>query len=147
MSTPEEIVPGVYGVGFLSAVGLLALLAGCGGPVGVAGTGAGSLPFDGRSPVEPPAKRMRVLVELRRPSLATRMRARKLDAAGQRAYVASLGDEARALESALEAKGVRLRRPVLLARVWNGFAATSTGDLQRPSTMPERSPVGSWRRS
>jgi hypothetical protein len=73
---------------------------------------------------------MRVLVELRRPSLATRMRARKLDGAAQRAYVASLGDEARALESALEAKGVRLGRPVLLARVWNGFAATvDTGDL------------------
>src|SRR4051794_3130003 len=67
---------------------------------------------------------MRVLVELRRPSLATRMRASRLDAAAQRAYVASLGDEARALESALEAKGVRLRHPVLLARVWNGFAAT-----------------------
>src|SRR4051794_39652315 len=67
---------------------------------------------------------MRVLVQLRRPSLATRMRVRKLGAASQRAYVASLGDEARALESALEAKGVRLRRPVLLARVWNGFAAT-----------------------
>jgi hypothetical protein len=106
------------------------LLAGCGGAVGVSGTGAGSLPFDGRSPVEPAAKRMRVLVELRRPSLATRMRARKLDAAAQRAYVASLGDEARALESALEAKGVRLRHPVLLARVWNGFAATvDAGDL------------------
>jgi hypothetical protein len=73
---------------------------------------------------------MRVLVQLRRPSLATRMRAGKLGAAAQRAYVASLGDEARALESALEAKGVRLRRPVLLARVWNGFAATvDAGDL------------------
>jgi hypothetical protein len=111
-----------------AALGLLVpaaiVLAGCGGPVGPSGTGAGSLPFDGRSPVEPAAKRMRVLVQLRRPSLATQMRARKLDAAAQRAYVASLGDEARALESALEAKGVRLRRAVLLARVWNGFAAT-----------------------
>jgi hypothetical protein len=104
-------------------------LTGCGAePIGKSGTGGGSLPFDGRSPLEPPAKRMRVLVQLRRPSLATQVRARKLDPAAQRAYVASLGDEARALESALEAKGVRLRRAVLLARVWNGFAATVDAD-------------------
>jgi hypothetical protein len=100
--------------------------------VGLSGTGAGSLPFDGRSPLEPAAKRMRVLVQLHRPSLATRMRARKLDGAAQRAYVASLGGEVRALESALEAKGVRLGRPLLLARVWNGFAATvDAGDLPK----------------
>jgi hypothetical protein len=67
---------------------------------------------------------MRILVQLRRPSLATQVRTRRLGPAAQRAYVASLGDEAGALQSALEAKGVRLRRPVLLARVWNGFAAT-----------------------
>ncbi|MEA2409453.1 MAG: hypothetical protein QOC77_14 [Thermoleophilaceae bacterium] len=114
----------------LGAAVTVALLAGCGGAIGPSGSGAGSLPFDGRSPLDPPGKRMRVLVELRRPSLATQVRARGLSARAQRAYVASLGGEARALESALEAKGVRLGHTVLLARVWNGFAATvDAGDL------------------
>jgi hypothetical protein len=108
-----------------------ALLAGCGGgATGPGGTGAGSLPFDGRSPLVPPAKRMRVLVELRRPSLATQFADGALSAARQRAYVDSLRGEVGALRSALEAKGVRLRHPVLFARVWNGFAATvDTNDL------------------
>src|SRR4051812_36805252 len=35
-----------------------------------------------------------------------------------------MGTEARALRPALEARGVRRRKPVLYARVWNGFAAT-----------------------
>ncbi|MFL5956985.1 MAG: S8 family serine peptidase, partial [Solirubrobacterales bacterium] len=93
-------------------------------------TEAGSLPFDGRSPLVPPAKEMRVLVELRRPSLATQAAGGAIAPGRQRAYVSSLRNEVRALRSALEAKGVRLRRPVLYARVWNGFAATvDTADL------------------
>ena len=74
--------------------------------MGVEGTGAGSLPFDGRSPLEPPSKRMRVLVELRRPSLAEQVAKEDYSPVRQRLYVASLGNEARALQSALEAKGV-----------------------------------------
>jgi hypothetical protein len=109
--------------------GALALAA-CGGATGPEGTGAGSLPFDGRSPLVPPARQVRVLVELKRPSLAAQMARQSFGAGRQRAYVSSLGDEATALQSALRAKGVQLRRPVLFARVWNGFAATvDTGDL------------------
>jgi hypothetical protein len=100
-------------------------LAGCGaGATGLSGTGAGSLPFDGRSPLIPPEKEMRVLVELKRPSLAEQMAKQDYSPVRQRLYVDSLGNEARALQSALEAKGVRLRKPVLFARLWNGFAAT-----------------------
>jgi hypothetical protein len=51
----------------------VALMSGCGGATGPEGTGAGSLPFDGRSPLVPPAGQVRVLVELRRPSLAAQM--------------------------------------------------------------------------
>src|SRR4051794_7802738 len=73
---------------------------------------------------------MRVLVELRRPSLAAQVARGGYGPRRQRAYVSSLAGEVRALRSALEAKGVRLRRPVLFARVWNGFAATvDSGDL------------------
>jgi hypothetical protein len=100
------------------------VLAGCGGATGPEGTGAGSLPFNGRSPLVPPAKQVRVLVELRRPSLAAQMRKRSYAPGAQRAYVSSLGQEVAALQSALEAKNVKLRRPFEFARVWNGFAAT-----------------------
>jgi hypothetical protein len=107
----------------LAAVALL--LGGCGG-ADVTDTGADSLPFDGRSPLVPPAREVRVLVELRRPSLA----AARVPPARQAAYVSSLRNEVRALRSALQAKGVALRRPVVFARVWNGFAATvDTADL------------------
>ena len=99
-------------------------LAGCGGATGPEGTGAGNLPFDGRSPLVPPAKEVRVLVELKRPSLAAQMESQSYSAGRQRLYVGSLGNEARALQSALRAKGVQLRKPLLFARVWNGFAAT-----------------------
>jgi hypothetical protein len=69
-----------------------------------------------------------VLVQLRRPSLAATGYAHSR----QRAYVSSLENEVRALRSALQAKGVALRRPVVFARVWNGFAATvDTADLPR----------------
>jgi Subtilase family len=67
-----------------------------------------------------------VLVELRRPSLATA----RVPAARQRAYVSSLGNEVRTLWSALRAKGVALHHAAVFARVWNGFAATiDTADL------------------
>lgn len=113
-----------------AAVAATALLASCGRATGPEGTGAGSLPFDGRSPLVPPAKRMRVLVELRRPSLAEQVAKQDYSPNRQRLYVGSLGNEAKALQGALEAKGVKLRRPVLFARVWNGFAATvDTSDL------------------
>ncbi|MEA2430215.1 MAG: hypothetical protein QOI19_688, partial [Thermoleophilaceae bacterium] len=65
-----------------------------------------------------------MLVELRRPSLATQVGRARFGPGRQTAYVSSLTGEVRALRSALEAKGVRLRQPVLFARVWNGFAAT-----------------------
>jgi hypothetical protein len=109
---------------------LTGALSSCGGPTGLEGTGAGSLPFDGRSPLVPPARTMRVLVELRRPSLATQVASQTLSPARQKGYVASLRDEVTALRGALQAKGVKLRDPVLFARVWNGFAATvDTRDL------------------
>jgi hypothetical protein len=100
------------------------LMAGCGGVTGSEGTGAGSLPFDGRSPLVPPARQVRVLVELRRPSLAAQMARGSYPPARQRAYVSSLGQEVAALQSALEAKNVKLRQPLEFARVWDGFAAT-----------------------
>jgi hypothetical protein len=110
------------------ALVVLAVVAGalgaCGGAVGPEGTGAGSLPFDGRSPVAPQGARVRVLVELRRPSLAEQVASQPYGPGRQRSYVSSLHDEVNALQSALRAKGVELRRPVLYGRVWNGFAAT-----------------------
>src|SRR4051794_11672339 len=73
---------------------------------------------------------MRVLVELKRPSLAEKVAREDYSPVRQRLYVASLANEAKALQSALEAKGVRLGKPVLYGRVWNGFAATvDSGDL------------------
>jgi hypothetical protein len=108
----------------VAALAPAAVAAGCGGAVGPGGTGGGSLPLDGRSPLVPQARQVRVLVELRRPSLAEQMARQPFSAGRQRAYVSNLGDEATALQSALRAKGVRLRRPLLFARVWNGFAAT-----------------------
>jgi hypothetical protein len=84
------------------------------------------MPFDGRSPLVPPGRETRVLVQLRRPALAEL----GYSPARQRAYVSSLRNEVRALRSALQAKGVALRKPVVFARVWNGFAATvDTADL------------------
>lgn len=110
------------------ALGLAALAAlvagGCGATDSPTGSGAGSLPFDARSPLEPPSARMRVVVQFHRPSLADAMKGRPFAPGRQRAYVASLRDEAAATQSSLRAKGVRLERPVLYARVWNGFAAT-----------------------
>ncbi len=117
------------GVAAVLAVAAAALCA-CGGPTGPEGTGAGSLPFDGRSPLVPQGRQVRVLVELNRPSLATQMARQRFGPGRQQAYVSSLGAEATALQSALRAKGVQLHKPLLFARVWNGFAATvNVGDL------------------
>jgi hypothetical protein len=99
-------------------------LTGCGSSDSPVGTGAGSLPLDARSPLEPPGARLRVLVQFHRPSLADASKGKKLTAGQQRAYVGSLRAEEAATQSSLRAKGVTLERPVLYARVWNGFAAT-----------------------
>lgn len=116
----------------LLGAGAALALSSCGAPVGPSGTGGGSLPFDGRSPLVPQARQVRVLVELRRPSLAAQMATQPFSAGRQRAYVSNLGDEATALQSALRAKDVQLRKPLLFARVWNGFAATvDTSDLPK----------------
>lgn len=87
-------------------------------------TGGDSVAFDGRSPRVPPGTRIRVLVELRRPSLGDRMKRERLDAPAQRAHVTSLEMEANALLSALRAKDVETGSPVLYARAWAGFAVT-----------------------
>jgi Subtilase family len=96
----------------------------------------GPFPLELRSPQVVAGTSARVLVALRRPSLA------ELDAqfaqspTRQRAYVRSLHKESRALISALEAKGVRFGHPVLFARVWSGFAATiATRDLPAVQTL------------
>jgi hypothetical protein len=87
-------------------------------------TGAGSLPLDARSPLEPPGERMRVLVQLRRPPLAEQIASTPWSAGRQRAYVTNVENEVAALQSSLRAKDVKLGSPVTFARVWNGFAAT-----------------------
>lgn len=92
----------------------------------------GPFPLELRSPQVVAGSSQRVLVALRRPSLA-RLHARTPQSPRrQRAYVRSLKREARALISALEAKGVRFGKPLLLGRVWSGFAATiATEDVAR----------------
>jgi hypothetical protein len=118
-------VPALRSAAAALAAALAALaVAACGEPGGPEGTGIGSLPLDGRSPLEPPSKRIRVLVELQRPSLADQMQDEPYAEGRQSAYVSSLHDEVEALQSSLRAKGVTLGDPVLYGRVWNGFAAT-----------------------
>jgi hypothetical protein len=111
-----------------SALGVLlaaVVLAACGsGEPASDITGAGSLPLDARSPLEPASDRIRVLVQLRRPPLAEQITAEGWSAGRQRAYVANVEDEVAALQSSLRAKDVTLGSPVTFARVWNGFAAT-----------------------
>jgi hypothetical protein len=95
------------------------------GPERVGGPAlADPVPYDGRSPREPAGDRRRVLVELSRPSLGEVLANRPLDPEAQRAYVRSLRSEARALRSALGARGVPLEDVVSFERTWNGFAAT-----------------------
>lgn len=94
--------------------------------------------LDGRSPRVAEGERVRVLVGLRRPALGGRA-GERLAAGEQRAYVRSLRREALALQSALRARGVSIERPVELARVWNGFAATvSAEDLPEIETLGAR---------
>ena len=96
----------------------------------------GPFPLDLRSPQVVSGTSARVLVALRRPSLAELDATREQPAEDQRAYVRSLHREARALMSALDAKGVRFGQPVLFARVWSGFAATiATKDLPAVQTL------------
>jgi hypothetical protein len=85
---------------------------------------ADPVPYDGRSPAQPPAEQERVLVELPRPALGERRDLRELDGSERRTYVESLEQEAAALISALRARGVKLRDVVTYARTWHGFAAT-----------------------
>ena len=125
------------GAALLAFAAALALAAGV-----VAGRSAGerAVPaatvLDGRSPRVDERGRVRVLVALRRPSLAQRA-AERLDPREQRAHVRSLRGEARALQGALRARGVSIERPVELARVWNGFAATVSVD-----DLPELEALG-----
>lgn len=99
-----------------------------------------SVAADGRSPRVPAADRVRVLVDLKRPSLGERMASEELDPPAQRAHVASLRSEAEALLSALRAKDVETVRPVLYARAWSGFAVTlATEDLPEVQALGLRS--------
>ncbi len=137
------------GRGVLAALLLLAVvLAGAGG-AGTGGEGgsapgappalADAVPYDGRSPREPAGERQRVLLELGRPALGAVVATRRLDAAEQRAYVASLRREAKALRGALDARGVKLEDVVEFERTWNGFAATvQTSDLAAISSLGVR---------
>jgi hypothetical protein len=102
-------------------------------------TGAGSLPLDARSPLQPQGRRIRVLVQFHRPSLAEASRGHWSVDHEQR-YVANLAGEAAATESALRAKHVTLGRPVGFTRVWNGFAATiAARDLPKLRALGLRS--------
>ena len=96
----------------------------------------GPFPLELRSPQVVAGTSARVLVGLRRPSLAELDAKTPQTPLRQRAYVRSLHHEERALISALEAKGVRFGDPVLFARVWSGFAATiATRDLPAVQTL------------
>jgi len=100
---------------------------------------ADAVPYDGRSPREPAGAEQRVLVELPRPALGALRGLGDLDAAGRRAYVASLRSEREALRGALGARGVRLRDVVGFERTYNGFAATvRTEDLAAIGSLGAR---------
>jgi hypothetical protein len=126
---------GVIALGVVAATTLALALA----DSGDAPTGP-SVAADGRSPRVPAGDRVRVLVDLRRPSLGERMASEELDPAAQRAHVASLRGEAEALLSALRAKEVETVRPVLYARAWSGFAVTlASEDLPAVQALGLRS--------
>ncbi|MEA2493241.1 MAG: hypothetical protein QOJ29_1152 [Thermoleophilaceae bacterium] len=96
----------------------------------------GPFPLDLRTPQVVAGTSARVLVALRRPSLADLTAKKEQPPTAQRAYVRSIHREERALMSALDAKGVRFGDPVLFARVWSGFAATiATKDLPAVQTL------------
>lgn len=95
--------------------------------------------FDGRSPATAPARTLRVLVEMPRPSLAGTLTGRPMSAGAQRAYVDSLEREQFALRGSLRAKGIGVRRIRTFARVWDGFAATiPTNDFPKLQTAGVR---------
>jgi subtilase family protein len=96
----------------------------------------GPFPLELRSPQVVAGTSARVLVALRRPSLAELVASEPQSPTRQRAYIRSLHREERALMSALTAKGVTFGQPVLFARVWSGFAATiATKDLPEVQTL------------
>ncbi len=121
----------------LVLAGLVALAVAAGGGSGEEATFGGTapeaaleaaqadpIPYDGRSPAPLEGDQQRVLVELPRPALGELDDVPSMSPRAQRRYVASLEDEADALLSALEARGVQTRDVVRYARVWHGFAAT-----------------------
>ena len=96
----------------------------------------GPFPLELRSPQVLVGTSARVLVALGRPSLGELVASSRQTRVQQRAHVRSLHREARALMSALTAKGVHFGKPVLYARVWSGFAATiATKDLPAVQTL------------
>ncbi len=113
---PLALIAGLVGVTVLAAGGEVPL------PGEPDPAVADLVPYDGRSPREPAADEQRVIVRLPRPALGE-LETRP-SAARQRAYVASLEEEAASLRSALQARGVELRDVVGFQRVLNGFAAT-----------------------
>ena len=117
----------VVAAGLVVLVVLAVTSDGRGGLLGGATYGparADPVPYDGRSPLLPPGATERVLAELPRPALGALDDAETMSARAQRAYVASLKDEAKALLSALDARGVKTRDVVTFERTWHGFAAT-----------------------
>jgi hypothetical protein len=96
----------------------------------------GPFPLELRSPQVVAGTSQRVLVALGRPSVGELMAQRRQAAADQRAHVRSIRREARALMSALRARGVQFGDPLVFARVWSGFAATiATEDLPAVQTL------------
>lgn len=125
MSRRDQLLAGAAAAG---VVVLIALLAGGGAENGGAtrifgASLADPVPYDGRSPALPATGDERVLVQLPRPALGASARA-TAPPRSQRAYVASLREEAKSLLSALGARGVKLRDVVTFERCWYGFAAT-----------------------
>src|SRR4051794_41627625 len=112
-------------LGVLAVLAVIAVLGSRseGGGKAVAPSLVALSPLDGRSPSEPAGRERRVLVELPRPALGERGDLEQMSAQQQRDYVASLRREARALRSALAARGVALRDVVSFGRTWDGFAA------------------------
>src|SRR4051794_41193649 len=128
-------------LGVLAVLAVIAVLGSRseGGGAPVAPSLVALSPLDGRSPSEPAGTERRVLVELPRPALADRSDLGQMTAQAQRDYVASLKREARALRSALGARGVALRDVVAYGRTWDGFAATvDTSDLAALSSLGVR---------
>src|SRR4051794_41459156 len=128
-------------LGVLAVLAVIAVLGSRseGGGAPVAPSLVALSPLDGRSPSEPAGTERRVLVELPRPALADRSDLPEMSAHQQREYIASLKREARALRSALGARGVAMRDVVAFGRTWDGFAATvATSDLAALSSLGVR---------